>query len=443
MFNLRHSSYYPAVTNHIIDDPTPKDQAIYVPSVTPGFAMYVFAQKWERPLPSGINAGDLNFLDPGNRLFRISHVMTSAGQALHQPRPCIITQRNRASTIVIGDSGGYQIATNKLRISGNADRLKILRWLEKHTDLAMTLDVPTGPLRKPGYAFKTFRDCLNATLVHLAFFQKYRVPGRIRLLNVLQGNTTAESDTWYDAVKMYGFEGWAFAGPLRHNIFNFCRRIIIMANEHQIQSKCWIHVLGTCELDTAVLLTALQRAINRYINPNLRISFDTSSPFRNLRWGNVYTIPQFDRKRMTMPTRSVPNGHQFVGLDIRWPWPSPLGDRMTLGDFCVKKPPTAKSNHDTQSNHFFAHHNLAALCWGIALANRVFDSESVNHKHTIAHPVGAAVEAIDKVFASGSMTTLGKYKFTFEQLRHGIAQVRHGIATDSGDEERDFLTPMP
>jgi hypothetical protein len=38
---------------------------------------------------------------------------------------------------------------------------------------------------------------------------------------------------------------------------------------------------------------------------------------------------------------------------------------------------------------------------------------------------------IDKVFASGSMTTLGKYKFTFEQLRHGIAP-------DTGDDERDF-----
>jgi len=435
MHDLRHSSYYPAVHNHIIDDPTPKDQAIYVPSVTPGFAMDVFAQNWARPLPNGINASDLDFLNPNNRLFRISHAMTSAGQALGQPRRCIITERNRASTIVIGDSGGYQIATKQLRISGNNDRLRILRWLEKHTDVAMTLDVPTGPVRKPGYAFKTSRDCLNATLVHLDFFQKHRMPGKIRLLNVLQGNNPAESDAWYDAVKHYDFEGWAFAGLLRHNIFYFCRRIIMMANENKIQNKCWIHVLGTCELDTAVLLTALQRAINRHLNPNLRISFDTSTPFRNLRWGNVYTIPQFDRKRMTMPTRKVLDGHQFVGLDIRWPWPSPLGDRMTLGDFCVKKPPTAKSNHDKQSNHYFAHHNLAALCWGIALANRVFDSESVNHKHTIAHPVGAAVEAIDKVFASGTMTTLGKYKFTFEQLRHGIAP-------DSGDDERDFLTPM-
>jgi hypothetical protein len=76
--------------------------------------------------------------------------------------------RNRASTIVIGDSGGYQIATNKLRISNDNDRLRILRWLEKHTDLAMTLGVPTGPVRKPGYRICTSRDCLNATLQHLA-----------------------------------------------------------------------------------------------------------------------------------------------------------------------------------------------------------------------------------------------------------------------------------
>jgi hypothetical protein len=124
------------------------------------------------------------FFEVPNRLFRISHAMSSAGQALHQSHPCIITQRNRASTIVIGDSGGYQIATNQLRISGNADRMRILRWLEKHTDLAMTLDVPTGPVRKPGYAFKTSSACLNATLVHLDFFQKHRVPGKIRLLNV-------------------------------------------------------------------------------------------------------------------------------------------------------------------------------------------------------------------------------------------------------------------
>jgi hypothetical protein len=142
--------FYPQVANHIENDPTPKDQAIYVPSVSPTYAMDVYARNWKRPLPAGVQPEDLNFLDPKNRLFRISNAMSSAGQALYQPHPCIITERDRDSTIVIGDSDGYQIASGGLRITGDRDRFQILRWLETNADIAMTLDVPTGPCLKPG-----------------------------------------------------------------------------------------------------------------------------------------------------------------------------------------------------------------------------------------------------------------------------------------------------
>ena len=108
-------SYYPLAANNLVDDPTPKDQAIYVPSVPPVYAMSVQAQQWRRPLPQGVEPDDLNFLDPANGLFRISHVLSSAGQALNQSRDCIITQRDKASTLVIGDSGGYQIASGRLQ----------------------------------------------------------------------------------------------------------------------------------------------------------------------------------------------------------------------------------------------------------------------------------------------------------------------------------------
>lgn len=422
--------HYPQVANNLLDDPTPKDQAIYVPSVSPGYAKDVFAHNWKRPLPNGVSADDLNFLDPGNKLFRISHAMTSAGQALNQKRPCIITERNRASTLIIGDSGGYQIASGRMQINGNKDRMKILRWLEDTADVAMTLDVPTGPVLKPGYKFKTTQACLAATLVHLDFFYRNRVPGKIRFLNVLQGNTRTEANAWYNAVKKYKFEGWAFAGKLRHNIEYFLERIIIMHDEGQLHDKSWIHVLGTCELETVVLLTALQRAINT-INPNLRISYDTSSPFRILSFGTAYSIPKFDTKRMTMCSVKSPDGSGFIGSNLRWPWPSPLGDRMNMGDFCVKRPATASNQQDTQSNHYLAHHNLAALCFGIALANRVFDSETVNHTHTIGRPVGAAVEAINKVLKVGTMTELRKHVSTFSHLRHGVVP-------DSGEDERGF-----
>ena len=104
---------------------------------------------------------------------------------------------------------------------------------------------------------------------------------------------------------------------------------------------------------------------------------------------------------------------------------------MTLGDFCVVRPVTARTNQDTQSSHYQAHHNLAALCFGIALANRVFDSESVNHQHTIGRPVGAAVEAINEALKAGTMSAVYRYQRTFLHLRHGIAP-------DSGEDERDF-----
>ena len=412
---------YPQVANHIADDPTPKDQAIYVPSVSPGFARIAYKQKWTRALPAGIGPADLNFLDPKNKLFRISHAMTSAGQALKQKDDCIITARDRSKTLVIGDSGGYQIAHNRLVINGDRDRLQILRWLERVADVAMTLDVPTGPiLSNRDYKFKNSQDCLAATLEHLEFFQKNRSTGegRIRFLNVIQGNSTKECLAWYDAVKKYDFEGWAIAGPMRHNFNYLCTLILKMAEEGQLQKKSWIHILGTCELEAAVMFTALQRAINEHINPDLRISYDTSSPFRLISKFLIYTIPEFDEKRMTLQSALIPDGDHFIKSDYSWPWPSALGDRMKISDICCRPKHGRNHSRDTQSDYYIQHHNLASLCYAIALANRVFDSESFSVNRSIAISTGAGVRAIYDVIKSSSMVTLGQYAPTFKNLRH-------------------------
>ncbi len=412
---------YPRVANHIEIDPTPKDQAIYVPSVSPSHAQMIYSENWQRSLPKGVAAKDLNFLDPANQIFRISHAMTSAGQALQATKPCIITERDRSNTLVIADSGGYQIASDRLRINDDSDRLRILRWIEGVADIAMTLDVPTGPIARSqlGYRYETSQDCLNETLGHLNYFSRHREPGKVRFLNVLQGNTPSEADNWYDAVKKYKFEGWAFAGVLRHNLYELCRRLLIMADEGQLQNKSWIHVLGTNELDTAVLLTALQRAINRYINSDLRISFDTSTPYRMLSFNRMFTLPIFEPDRMVMGSLPVPEDGGFRNSPLPWPWPSPIGNRMVMGDYCVTGTLMSSQFRDRLSEVLLAHHNLGALCWGIATANRVFDVYSHNYSYKIGLPQGAAIEITDRVFKSGKMADLHAYKnTTFDRLRH-------------------------
>ena len=104
---------------------------------------------------------------------------------------------------------------------------------------------------------------------------------------------------------------------------------------------------------------------------------------------------------------------------------------MVMGDICVKGDPYAGSQRDMQSSLYLAHHNLASLCSAVSLANRVFDSESIGHKHTIGLAIGAAVEAIELAIASGSMTTLGRMKSTLDKIRHGKAAA-------SDDEDRDL-----
>ena len=104
-----------------------------------------------------------------------------------------------------------------------------------------------------------------------------------------------------------------------------------------------------------------------------------------------------------MTTRSVPNQVEFVDKAVRWPWPSPLGNQMLISDICVKRPVHTSGFHDGLSYLLLAHHNLAALCWGIALANRVFDAECIGAAHTIGISAGGAIESIDKVLSSGSM----------------------------------------
>jgi hypothetical protein len=409
---------------HLPDDPTPTHEAIYTPAVTPSHCRDVFRGihhgRWTRPLPGDICPRQLDFLDPENSLFRISHVLYSAGQALNVNGDCIVTERDRTKTRAILDSGGFQIATKKLPINGDADRLRILRWQERHADLAIVLDVPPGPIARgvAGYRYETEADCLRATLENLDFIVANRRSGDVQFLNVLQGNDQHGADVWYNEVKNKPFEGWAIAGPLRHNMFELTRRFIIMLDEGKLGDRPrWIHILGTAELDAAVMLTGLQGILNE-IGAQVRISFDTAGPFRLLANRQVYTLPHLTKLSMTMGSANAPDGRVFMGSEVRWPWPSPIGDLMMMGDICAKEPTLGRSFSDSLSYALQANHNLAAMCFGIAQANRVFGTESLDHNHSVGRYEGAAVQAMRKALQAQSMGVLLRQQATFKKLRH-------------------------
>ena len=192
--------------------------------------------------------------------------------------------RDKESTMLMGDSGGFQIATNKLTINwqdaDNVDkvRLGILRFLEENCNIAATLDVPTFTIGKPGFKFNTFDQCLQQTINNLDFWMKHRVPGKIRLLNVIQGRNDFEVDTWFNAVKDYQTEGWCFSSANSDSVYHIIRTLLLLLKHDKLKEhQNWIHILGRTMPAVSVILTDLQNYISEYLGTEIQISYDSSS----------------------------------------------------------------------------------------------------------------------------------------------------------------------
>src|SRR5574343_2058611 len=180
-----------------------------------------------------------------------------------------LANRDKSRTLLMGDSGGYQIATDKLKIKwndpANVDkvRLGILRFLEENCNIAATLDVPTFTIGKKGFKFNTFQQCLDQTLNNMEFWMKHRVPGKLRLLNVIQGRNETEVDAWFNAVKDYDTEGWCFSSANSDSIYHIIRTLLLLVKHNKLQEKQnWVHVLGRTMPSVSAILTDIQNRIS-------------------------------------------------------------------------------------------------------------------------------------------------------------------------------------
>ena len=109
------------------------NHAIYLPALQTSYTRDVVKPDSSFSLPSDLHIEDFNFFKPNSKLFNIYAGLYSAGATSNHnnPPPCMVTQRLRGSkqnTLVMGDSGGYQIAKSKIVITPKK-REEIYHWL--------------------------------------------------------------------------------------------------------------------------------------------------------------------------------------------------------------------------------------------------------------------------------------------------------------------------
>jgi hypothetical protein len=369
-----------------------KDFAVYLPAIQYPFASTVDDDKnrdKKRPFPKGIKLTDLDFLNPKSKLWHYGYGLYSVGQfADASPKACCVTNRDKSCTTILGDSGGFQIGRGTLkgtehfkkaktsaevceiwRDSGDI-RKRIVNWLEANGDYAMTIDMPLWA-RLPSQKDTPFHKCsveelIAMTLDNLKYIQQNR-KGKAKWLSVLQGTNGKDSKQWWDAVKKFKFDGYALAGGTswRGGLENVLTYVLMMRDDNALEAgQDWMHMLGVSQPIWAVINTAIQRNVRKVCNnPNFRISYDSASPFQAAgKYQSVARYPKLLSKMAswTMSMHEAPINPLYANSNgaYRFPFPSPLGDLLTLDHLNVKGGDFQKRPYDHISDHLLTNHNV-------------------------------------------------------------------------------------
>lgn len=321
--------------------------------------------------------GDFNLLDPASNLISVSSALISAGlRDGFQASPWA-----GMPTIMLGDSGGYQIAQGGLSWHGTQTVLETLHWCEANTAWAMTLDVPpaaigNAPTVPNGLYVKDFSAALSMTVANLRTYQA-TVTGKTKFLNVAQCPNLPHARQWLNAIKPFfrsqgGFcDGIAFGGKSKADLRLVIDLLVDLHRCGILQDLEWFHFLGESRLSAGVVLTALQDALRIWLGkPSLRVTFDSSSPGIQAVTHTAYTGWSLTQKDFQMQSLQMPGHHRHLESNLPVPWSSEIGSRITMGDLVANPRPSQASTWDTASSLALINNNLEMLCRALDMANR-------------------------------------------------------------------------
>jgi hypothetical protein len=395
-----------------------RDYSVFLPSISSFYNSFVSKQHHTEFVPkeripaefeNGIEG--MNFLNKEEAYYYYPWALYSAGHAQldvdkSRTEESMIHRRNRKDTMILGDSGGFQIGNGQIKFDwehfyeqrgdtgykGSADKVRdsILNWLEETADYSMILDIPTrateGKFREMT-GMKSFGDALNATMFNNDYFVRNR-KGKTKFLNVLQGQNGADADIWYEKVKHYDFEGWAMGGLNMRDANLAIRRLITMRDEKLLEpGRDLIHYLGTSKLEWAVLTTAIQRNLRKSVNPNITLTYDCASPFIATAKGQIYTQHVHRNNRFSYIMDKALDDKRLSGSKAQFPWHSPVGERMTMGDVCYYAPgmlnkigKEGKTSWDSFSYFLQMGHNVYQHLDSVQRANALTDAACEMYK---------------------------------------------------------------
>ena len=255
---------------------TQNDYAYFLPATSGFYSTFIGKQRYGNyvdpaRVPASFTNGveSLNYLEPDKGLFYFDHCLYSAGHAnldltKQDDSEDMFRNRDRSTSWVLGDSGGFQIGKGvwegewndptgpvvaqrmaeaiakgielvpqlhptghpKTDKNGNPKytkidhvklyqdkldaahkkRTQVLEWMDTLMDYGMVLDIPAWVARSPAgikaTGISTYQEAVEATKYNNEYWIKHRT-GACKFLNVLQGENHTDADDWYQQMKQF------------------------------------------------------------------------------------------------------------------------------------------------------------------------------------------------------------------------------------------------
>jgi hypothetical protein len=404
------------------------DYAVFLPSISGFYATFIGKQRYgdyvdPARVPAGLGEVEaLNFLNTQKGAFNYKWALYSAGHAnldttKFVDKEDMVRNRDRDNSWLLGDSGGFQIAKglwegdwkNPNCPKAAEKRRLVVNWMEEYMDYGMMLDIPTWTFQDPKAAkasgIYSYQDAVDATHINAKYYMDNR-RGNFKVLNVLQGSTHTDADSWYEEFKDYcdpakypdtHFNGWAMGGQNMCDVHLILRRLVHLIHDGLLEEGIHdvMHFLGTSKLEWAVLLTDIQRAIRKYHNKNFMITYDCASPFLATANGQIYyniriedrskkwsyqMAPGLDDKKYSSDNRLYSDAVVQDSI-LETFEDSPISKHLSAKDVCIYKPgdlnkvgKEGKTSWDSFSYALQMGHNVWTHIESTQRANREYDN---------------------------------------------------------------------
>ena len=207
-------------------------------------------------------------------------------------------------TLVFGDSGGFQLSTGKVTET-SWNRKIALEWSEANANLFPILDMPAGGI------VKSVKDAIDYTVASAKYYADNRTRSDRQILNVLSASSVSKIKEWYNAVKEFKFDGWAFGAHSNSLVVILSGiKYLVDQGEFDTSEPRPLHIFGTTSTLIIPYLLYVQNLLNEK-GIHMQLSFDSSSASSMVNYGNY--IQYCSPKGMAITT--VSNQHPWGNLD--------------------------------------------------------------------------------------------------------------------------------